>query len=370
MQIIKGKNKIANYIYAMAFLLQTLVMVGGYGAWELPYRGRVLQAAFVLFCLKILMTEYSKAEWISMILLGILGCVSYFATGEEYVVSIIVMIFASKSVKIQKYLKMTLLLALLVSALNAVLSVFGIGGMMVDVRDYGRGGIESRWCLGFNHANNLHGTYWYLLALLFAIYFARITWKHYIVLTVFNILLYFLTLSKGGFIAGQLLICCCFVLKKWEKIRYSTWIYLLGLFALAGVVAISFFSVLIPWNESAILQLLDRMFTGRINLAYQGAPIANWQLFAGGGEIGVVDNGWITVFFQYGYIIGFVYILFQLYLLFKCYQKKDGVNLVLLTTNTFYTFMEATYTMNNAYYLCNISFIVAMIMMGEKHESE
>ena len=49
--------------------------------------------------------------------------------------------------------------------------VLGVGGMVVDVRDYGRGGVENRFCLGFSHANNLHGTLWYVMALLLYLFF-------------------------------------------------------------------------------------------------------------------------------------------------------------------------------------------------------
>ena len=58
---------------------------------------RLIVLAFVLFCVKILFTEYSLKEWLAMILLGGLGCLSYLAAGEEYVLSIIVMIFAAKA---------------------------------------------------------------------------------------------------------------------------------------------------------------------------------------------------------------------------------------------------------------------------------
>ena len=132
---------------------------------------------------------------------------------------------------------------------------------------------------------------------------------------------------------------------------------------------ISLASVTIRWTDSALLQLLDRLFTGRINLAYQGAPILNWKLLSSGGEIGVVDNGWITVFFNYGYVIGILFVGVQLYLIYMTWKRKNGVLLAILVTNAFYTFMESTYTMNSVYFLCNLSYVTAMILMGDKHES-
>ena len=95
-QLIKHGKVIGNYCFWAGIGIQFLVMILGHSVWEMPFRGRFLQLAFLLFCTKILLTEYSIREWGSMILLGGVGCISYLATGEEYVLSIIVMIFAEK----------------------------------------------------------------------------------------------------------------------------------------------------------------------------------------------------------------------------------------------------------------------------------
>lgn len=368
-QLIKKGEGIGKYCFFAGIWIQLLVMILGHSAWEMPLRGRFLQLAFVLFCVKILFTEYSLKEWLAMILLGGLGCLSYLASGEEYVLSIIVMIFAAKDVQMRKVIKWIFYGTLLGTICIIVLSLFHVGGMIVDIRDYGRGGVESRYCLGFSHANNLHGTFWYLLALCLYLFFDKLKWSHYIGLTVLNAGMFLLTASKAGVIAAQILIIAVCIAKYYPKIEKQMGIYILGVLCVMGIWGISMASVLIRWTDSVVLQFLDRVFTGRINLAHWGAPISNWKLLSSGGEMGVVDNGWITVFFNYGYVIGILFVGVQLYLIYQAWKRKNGVLLAILVTNAFYTFMEATYTMNNVYYLCNLSYVTAMILMGDKHES-
>lgn len=369
-QIIREKDNIGRYCFYLGILIQLFVMLVGHSAWDVPYRGRVLQVAFILFCLKILMTEYSIREWVAMILLGIIGSASYFVSGEEYVISIVVMVFAAKSIDMCTVIKWIFYSTLLGTMSIIVLSLFQVGGTIVDVRDYGRGTIESRWCLGFSHANNLHGTLWYLISLCLYLFYRKLKWVHYILLTLLNLAFFVLTISKAGMIATQIMIVAAWILKYYPKIKEKSAIYILGILCIVGIVGISMASVMIPCTENFILQFLDRIFTGRINLAYHDAPITNWRMLSHIGELGIVDNGWVTVFFNYGYLIGILFVCIQIYLIYVAYKRKNGMYLVILITNAFYTFMEATYTMNNAYYLCNLSYIVAMIMMGEKHESE
>jgi len=370
MQLIRNKETIGIYCFYMAMFLYSLVMIVGHSAWEIPYRGRLLQIGFILCCLKIVVTKYSVKEWIFMILLGILGVASYLIISQDYVISIVVMIFAAKAVHMKPVIKWILYGTLLGVVCIVILSLFHVGGVIVDIRDYGRGGVESRWCLGFSHANNLHGTLWYITAMLVYLYFKKMKWTHYLVISVLNIGLYMLTLSRTGMFVIQIVIIAACILCYWPKIAKEIWIYLLGEICIVAAMVLSLVSVTIPKENSPLLQLFDNFLTGRIVLAYKGANIVNWRLLSHAGELGEVDNGWVTTFFNYGYLVGIVFVAVQIYLIYIAYKRRNGIYLVILVTNAFYTLMEATYTMNGAYYLCNLSYVVAMLMMGEKYESE
>ncbi len=368
MQILKNKDKIANIIFIVGVLIHTFVMAIELGDFSIPFRGRLLQVAFLLFCIKIIMTLYSKKEWIVMVLLGLLGVVSYICGAEEYVLSIVVMIFASKSTDIKKVLKYVFYITLIASFIIIALSLIGIGGVVVDIRDYGRGGIEARWCLGFGHANNLHGTLWYLISLFVWLYFEKLNWKYYVGLTVLNIAMFVLTVSKAGVLVTQIVILIACLLRYYKEIEKKWWAYLCGMLIVLFMVVISIISAGFCWLDSPVLTLLDRALTGRINLAYQYANISMWRYFSPAGELGVVDNGFVAIFFKYGYVIGIVYILFITYLIYQSWKMKNGLGFAILMTSLFYTFMESSYMINDAYLLANLTFIVAMVYMSNNNQ--
>lgn len=369
MQIVKSHEKMGNVLFYIGIALQTLLMTIGYGEWNIPFHGRIMQLAFVLFCLKILTTRYSKIEWVAMVLLGGLGIVSYIATRDEYVVSVIVMIFAAKNVDMKRVCKWMLGTVFVAVAVTAVLSLCGIGGIPVDVRDYGRGGVEARWSLGFGHANNLHGTIWYLFTLVVLTYFDKLKWGHYLFFTVVNVFLFSLTASRGGLIVTQTVFLGAVVLKYFPKTKKMTILYVLCGVEIIGVVGLTLVSAIVSPENIPILSKLDSMLTGRLHLIQWYADMSQWRWISTGVITPYVDDGWATIFYSYGYVIGIVFILFHFYLLNQIWRKKDGILLVVLVTSIFYIFMEATYTMNSTYLLCNLSYIIVMILLSKTSDS-
>ena len=370
MQIVKRQEKLGDIAFYIGMGFQLLIMVVGYGDWGIPFHGRLMQIAFMLFCVKILTTEYSKAEWLLMFILGGIGVLSYVATKDEYVLTVIVMIFAAKNIDFVRVCKWILCIAFAFTIVTAFLSLCGVGGMAVDIRDYGRGGVEARWCLGFGHANNLHGTVWYLTALAAYLYYDKINWKSCVLATIGNFGLFYLTASRGGMIATQVVIILVGVSKYWKNLFVKKWIYLFTTIEIIGVAILSVVSAMIPFEKHPVLSIPDRLSTGRLHLAYWYADISKWNLLASGGELKAIDNGWVLMFFCYGYIIGILFILFHLLLVYKAWKDKSGVLVVLLITSVFYTFMEATYTVNSSYLLCSLSYIIAMLLISTKRKTK
>ena len=168
--------------------------------------GMIRQLTCLCFGLKILLTKYNLKEWLIIGVIGILGITSYVTMDTKYLIYISVMIFASKGIDSTKVLRYIFYASLAGMILVIVLSLTGIGGPIYDIRDYGRGTIEKRWTLGFNHANNLHGTFWYVISLGLYLYKEKINWIHLSILTILNIFHFLLTVSKTGFIVAQIVI--------------------------------------------------------------------------------------------------------------------------------------------------------------------
>ena len=70
-----------------------------------PIEGQLFRVTFLLAAGKILCTKYSIKEWAVLMLFGILGIVSYKATGRNEILRIVAFIAACKGTDVKKLLK-------------------------------------------------------------------------------------------------------------------------------------------------------------------------------------------------------------------------------------------------------------------------
>ncbi len=357
MQIIKGKEKIGNIFFSTAIVLELLIMVVGHSALSLPYRGRIAQLAFVLFGCKILTTYYSKKQWAIIVLLGIVGCVSYFTCGDEYVLRALVMVFAAKNINGKKTLKAIAIALGLGTLVIAILAIAGVMGELVQVRDFGRGTVESRWTFGFSHANNTHDVLWYLTALYLLLREKKANWKEYCLLTAFNIGLFLLTVSRNGLLATQILICACAFFQYLPKTQKKMWPYILGFLGLAACIFFTVYAGIYNKYNNELIRIFNQLFTERLEMVWEHAHISTWELFPEARELNYVDNGFAKLIYCYGLVVGVGYWVLIVYLIYRFYKEQNGIGLAVLTTTVLVTFMESTFIFNVPL-LCNPLFIL------------
>lgn len=374
MQIIKKCDKAANIIYYIAILIHIAIMCEGFSVWETPQRGRLLQIAFILCCVKILMTYYEKIEWIAIAIIGALSIASYICSKEKYMVYVAVLIIAARNVDMKVVLSLIFEGVVISTILISIFSLTGLGGTVSETRDFGRGIVETRYYLGFSHANNLHGTIWFIYAMAAILYKDRMDWKAYTVATFFNVALFMLTGSRAGLIVAQLIVFACIAYTYFNKYVFEKiWIYILGLVGFIATLILTIISVSVdPINGyGALLNRINNALTNRLRLAYESAYIGDWHaLTMGGSHKDTIDNGFASIPASYGYIIGLIFIIFIIYIMYKTFKKKDGILFSVIVTTILYTFMESSYTVNDAFLLCNLMFIAAMILMGSKTNNE
>ncbi len=356
MQIIKNKEKPGNTLFYIGIILEIIIMMTDHSQITLPLRGRVAHLAFVLFGCKILTTKYTKKEWIIIVLFGLLGAVSYVTCGEEYFIRAIVMVTAAKEIELEKIAKTIFLLVLAGTTIIVVLSLTGTMGIVVDVRNYGRGIEEARWCLGFSHANNVHDMFWYLLVFYFFLENKRCTWIHYLVLTVGNIGLYMLTISRTGFLTAQILIVGCMIVRYFPRICKTVLPYISVVIGLMGCMYITFLGGL-HGRFTPLTEKLDNLLTGRLEMVWEFAPVSKWTWFPPSQNLMYVDNGFARLFYLFGIVIGVMYLALLLYMTYHMYRTKNGVGAVILTTTILVTVMESTFIWNTSL-LCNPFFFL------------
>lgn len=360
MQVIKNREKILEVLFYIGITLELIRTFMAQTSLVLPFTGRFHHIAFVLFGLKIVGTYYTKLEWLAIMLFGLLGTASYLAIGEEKAICVIVMIAASKQIEVRKVVRYIFWTMLIATVLTIFLALFGYGRQLVDIRDYGRGSIEARWGFGIGHANNMHGMVWYLISLLVLGYYEVLESKHYWMLTILNVLIFIATASRTGFLLAQIVIVSAWVLvNEVEWIRKS-WVYVISYGAVLGLTVLTIIVATYGMGENPLLGFLDQLLSGRLSFAAWWAKSSEWKFLASEGTARLVDNGIARLFASSGYLIASVYLMSTIALI-AYYQKKRSkyhfICLVLLMTNFFYGFMEATFTFNS-YMLLNIFYIV------------
>lgn len=355
----KNKEKIATILFFAGFAIEVLMMMAGHSAFEFPFRGRLLHVAFVLFGLKVLLTKYTKTEWLVIAALGVAGTLSYFSMGEEWFLRVVMMIIASKGISLKDVIKYTFWVSLVGSLFIAVLSIAGVGGMLVDIRDYGRGEVEARYCFGFNHANNVHGTLWYIVCLGILAYLKKYRWYHGVLLTVINFALYHFTISRTGLAVTEAVIVAALIYVYYPKIAGWKWIYAAGGLGTAFCAFIGIFVTAAGVFTVPGLKWLSDMLTVRLECLSWWESIDQWSLFGDGRERRATDVGFITLVSEYGYVIFGIYLLVLFLMIFYYCRNKKWTEFIVLMTCVLYTFMESTYVFN-VYVLCNFTFLLLM----------
>ncbi len=358
MQIIKGKERIGNILFTAGLVLELIIMLAGHCSWiTLPYSGRVAQVAFVLFGCKILTTRYSIREWGIIAVMGILGVISYVTSHDEYVVRAVVMVIAAKDIDEIFNVKIVFYASAVASLLIIILAALGIQGQVMDVRDYGRGGIEARWCLGFNHANNLHCVYWYLTALLLYVRKGILKWWGYVLILTANVMLFVLTASKTGLIATTLLIAAVAVCQWKKEIANRWWPYILGIVSVIACVAMTILGATYG-NANGASRFLDRFLNQRLNMCHDIAYIGDWTFFPGPRELRkIVDNGMASFAYIYGIVFFVILVAVIIYMMIRAHSEKNVMLLMLTVTFTYVWFMESTFAMNTSL-LCTLLYII------------
>lgn len=368
MQIIKNRERIGAIAFQIGFLIELLIMVTDHAAtWTIPYRGRLAQIAFVLFCIKIVTTYYSPKQWMWIVSLGIIGIISYYTSLDEYVIRLMVMVIATKNEDIDQMAKITLVALSAAALIIIVLSFIGIGGKVVDIREYRYGIIEARYCLGFNHANNLHGVLWYTSLLYLYIMNKKRNIINIFAILAINFGLTMLTRSRTGFLIISLM-CIIFGILYWTKSRIVVYILrIITQVSLLLSIALTIFAATSNVWSSKLYKLMDRLMSSRMQVIYDHANIHDWILFSGPREGFYLDNGYAKLFYIYGIIVAIAYTTWLIMLTVKVSLDEESEILIIVLTSILMILMESSFIINISL-LCAPLIIVSPILWRDSSE--
>lgn len=296
---------------------------------------------YILLGYKIIMTRYTHREFIMGVVFAALAVLSYVSTRDITLFTNVLVLFSLKNINIDKLLKALFWSASAGCLLVVLCSLTGSELAISLTKDYGRGGVETRYCFGFLHPNQFHMYMCRLMCLFVGAYYSRINWKYLVGLFVVNLVLYRLSVSRTGLLCCILLIVLAGIYKYGEKFVFSNgWKILINV-GFCVVIAFGVLSVIL-YDKIPLLTYANRLFTGRIRLSWQALRETGLSLFGRQipGDI-VCDNGLVYLLLTYGVILFVIYIGAMFILLLKAQKIKSSYVIILLMVFITYSLMEA-----------------------------
>lgn len=352
-------SKIGFACFYMAIITEVFLVIIDKSNYTNPIEGRLFQLTFILCFIKVCTTRYTVRECVTIFLFCALGAVSYFVTGRNEILRLVMMIAACKNVDMIKCLKVVFWLTFAGCAAIILLSVTGIYGTVLLTMDFGRGGVESRYALGMGHPNALHCMVWALTTLGLYLYGDKLKWYHYVLALVMNIGVFFLSVSRTSLLVGLFTIAMSFLTSGKRQENVKKICAHLGAAATLGSVLLSVFIAAnayrvynYDWHRfeehdavTKILVRINNILNGRIRMltgssGWEGS-ISSWSLFSKSGTEYYFDMGWVRLFYWYGIIPACVFMVVLFILIIFCYRKKQYSAITLIAAFSVYTLIEA-----------------------------
>ncbi|MCI7040951.1 MAG: hypothetical protein MR992_02295 [Lachnospiraceae bacterium] len=342
------KEKAKNILFYTALTIELLILLIDKSALTNPIEGRLFQITFLLFFLKLCVTEYTPKEWIWIAVFEILGLISYMVTGRNEIIRIVTMIAACKDIDMRTVFSYMFKVVLTGCLLIVVLSMSGVLGS-VNITGVFRGDqTETRYCLGMGHPNALHCMFFMILLLVMYLYGEKMRLYQFLAAFFLNIGMFMLTGSKTGTMVSAFAILFTMIMQYFPKLREMPTVYILTMVELAGCAFIAFWAAIhsriLPYYPN--LRKFDRLLSDRIvNLYYNSevhaGTLSTWTLWGVPENEYYFDLGWVRLFYWYGIIPACIYLAILFLLIRQLQKERDYRGLVILTSLFIYTLVEA-----------------------------
>lgn len=296
--------------------------------------------AMVCFGLKMLITAHSIREWIIIILLLILGGITYLTSGEKGALLYIMMITGLKNVPVKRVFRVGLAVwsvsfggLFLLTATHLIDSSFKLNSRPET-------GAELRWSLGYAHPNVLHISYFILAIFIVYALGKRFNWKWAIGLMLGNLYVFMYSLSNTGFIivTFYLALNVYWMLKKDQAVDHGGKKFSKAERFLIQVCMPIFvlFSLIAPVvTTGKVFEVLNRIMNTRLNLSKIFLTTTPHTLFGVRIENYVnaqltMDCSFVFAYITYGAAL-FAIIIIAYFLVIRRYCKENkGMELSIL----------------------------------------
>ena len=332
-------------VFYTALLLILFVDYVSATSVSLIYSGRLFQIAAVLLMCKVLVTKYTKTEYILLGLSLIIAALSFLYVHNYFACLLFLLIFAGKDIPFKKTVAVYLIFVGACSVITASAAFLGIYGEISMKQDFRGLGIETRYCFGFTHPNTCHIIYLQFILVMIWYFWERVKWFHIVTAILINTVLFILTNSRTNMMLGTVVLGIMLMGKLWKWIQKAVWVYGLGIITLTASLILSFLTVIYDTTESELLNFVDKIWTSRIYwghiwakyyLIYEDNTVTGWTerekvtLFSHrDGQI-LIDMGFLKLYYNYGIIIFTIVIALMLIKMYRNARKKDLAELMII----------------------------------------
>lgn len=371
-------RNIGDYAFWLAVIVEVLIVILDKSAYSFPYEGRVFQFTFLLCLIKVLCTKYEWREYIAIFICCLVGLLVDQLGDKNEILRMFMFVAACKDIDMKKCMKLAFWITSIGCLLIAIMSVFGIGRDIVELKEYAISSVDmkenigvetySRFSFGMGHPNTFHIMLAVLCILGLYVYKEVINWKVYMLVIIADIALYYFTDARTPTIIILLSSIVMCVVKYVEKQTVSS-IYTRNKNVLNLLSVLSFFFSIIcielsfwfagnawkiyeyAWSRLeysksiGILRKIDIVLSGRImnlmNYNNRAGSIWTWKLSPDSSHIEMFDLGYVRLFYWYGTMVAIFIILIFVALFAYLLVEEKYTDVMFLSIIAIFTFVEA-----------------------------
>lgn len=296
----------------------------------------------LLFFLKFLLIRHSIRVWINFVFfITVVSLVTYFSREFNLVVYVLI-IFGMKKESLKSFICVAYYA--LISSCTFVVMLYFLG-ILPDVVVYRLG--EARSAMGFNLPVTLPSFIFSISSIFVYLNFKKISIINITPLLLINVFIFYYTNGRTGIIFSILILIGSLIFKCLGKSFSSKILLYLNLLGLFFVNAISILTANLYSNGNFILMAIDKILTGRIywwNLYWNTYDITLFgqqilrisseaRLKDSFSQIMILDNTYLSILIEYGFVFYIIIILCLIKLLFRLNKTKDIKLLWILFVN-------------------------------------
>lgn len=325
MLTLKRKKFLINIRFLCFYVFWFTLLIGkGWGYSSVDSRFvKTLFCTIPLIFLKLILTNWTRTEFLRCVLINLLGIIVWRCSGSADILLTTVAITACKDIKLQTVFRLTVWIKGGLFVLRTTLAMFGIIENTTQSRmDLGLRTL--RYGLGYGNPNIAHYTFMTVIMLLLLVYHNKMRLMHYILLYIYNLLIFSYTDSRTAVYITTLCIAVIYVMDKKRLEFFRKIMCFIGQYVFIIGMLLSF-AIVILYDKIAFLQSLNTM-SARFSTGYSTVLDNNLSLF-GVPKLNS-DLGYITTLYGSGIIVFVLFIFGMTALMIELKKRRRYVEIL------------------------------------------